>query len=244
MTRIKELWNGDCLELMAQIQDNSIDAIVCDLPFGTTSVHWDSCIDFSKLWEQYARITKVGAPILLFGSGVFTAKLILSCEKFYKYNLVWRKSKCGSPLLAKYRPMMKHEDIAVFSNGGGKHKAFNPQMQVGEPYARNNVGIKLNNHGYGLKQVTTKNIGTRYPSSVLDFPQKWRRQDQIHPTQKPVELLEYLIKTYTNEGDLVLDNCAGSFTTAVAAINTNRNFIGIEKEEKYYNLALDRLAKI
>jgi DNA modification methylase len=237
----QELWLGDCLELMKNIPDKSVDMVCCDLPFGKTNIGWDCCIDFVGLWDSYKRITKVGSAIVLFGSGIFTAKLILSCEKFYKYNLVWKKSKCGSPLLAKYRPMAKHEDIVVFSNGGGRHMVYNPQMEKGKPYSRNNVGIKLNNHGYGLKQVTTKNEGTRHPSSILDFPQKWRRQDQIHPTQKPIELCEYLIKMYTNEGDIVLDNCFGSGSSLIACKNLNRNFIGIEKEEKYYNIAKERL---
>lgn len=137
--------------------------------------------------------------------------------------------------------MMKHEDVAIFVKDGKKHRVFNPTMVAGEPYKRTNVGIKVNNHGYGLKQVTTDNKGTRYADSILDFPQKWRRQDQIHPTQKPVELMEYLIKTYSNEEDLILDNCAGSGSTLVAAKNLNRQFIGIEKEEQHYKICLQRL---
>ena len=226
---------------MKGIEDKSVDFICTDLPFGTTSCSWDSIIPFKPLWEQYLRISKLGSTIILFGTGAFTAQVINSNLRHYKYNLVWQKSKCGSPLLAKYRPMMKHEDIIVFTNGGGKHKSFNPQMEVGKPYSRTNVGIKLNNHGYGLKQVTTKNEGTRYPSSILDFPQKWRRQDQIHPTQKPIELMQYLIATYSDFGDTVLDSCFGSGSTILAAKYMARQYIGIEKEEKYYLTCLERL---
>jgi site-specific DNA-methyltransferase (adenine-specific) len=232
---------GDCLEKMQDIPDESVDMILCDLPYGTTSIVWDSVIPMNNLWEEYARITKRGSPILLFGSGLFTASVILSRPKWYKYNLVWEKSKCGSPLLAKYRPMMKHEDIVVFSNGGGKHTQYNPQMLEGEPYKRDTTFTKINNHNLGIKQVKSENKGTRHPSSVLKFPMKWRRQDQMHPTQKPVELMEWLIKSYTNEEETILDNCMGSGTTGVACINTNRNFIGIEKDEKYFEIAKNRI---
>jgi site-specific DNA-methyltransferase (adenine-specific) len=194
-----------------------------------------------KLWDQYERVCKDSSTIVLFGSGVFTAKLILSKENWYKYSLVWKKSKCGSPLLAKYRPMMKHEDVVIFTKGGGKHKTFNPTLISGKPYHRSNVAIKTNYHNYGIKQVTTSNNGTRYMDSVLNFPQKWRRQDQTHPTQKPVELIEHLIKTYSNENDMFLDNCAGTGSSLVAAKRTNRQFIGIEKDEKYYQVCAESL---
>lgn len=237
----QEILHGDCLELMKNIPDKSVDLIVCDPPYGTTSVKCDKCLNFDEMWSTYQRILVDGGTVVLFGSGIFTAKLICSKEDWYKYSLVWKKSKCGSPLLAKYRPMMKHEDVIIFTQNGKKHKTFNPTMLEGKPYKRTNVDIKVNNHGYGLKQVTTDNKGTRYADSILDFPQKWRRQDQIHPTQKPVALCEYLIKTYSNEGDLILDNCAGSGSTLVAAKNLNRQFIGIEKEKEYYDICLERL---
>ncbi len=236
-----ELHLGDCLELMKDIPDGSVDLVLCDLPYGTTSISWDSIIDFKELWKIYSRIAKKNCTYILFGNSIFTSKLVNSNEKEYKYNLVWEKSKCGSPLLSKYRPMMKHEDIVIFTKGGGKHKTYNPQMVKGEPYSRKKTPIKLNNHGYGLTSVTTKNEGVRYPSSVLKFPQSWRRQDQIHPTQKPVASMEYLVKTYSNEGDLVLDNCMGSGTTGVACVHTGRRFIGMEKEEKYFNIAEKRI---
>lgn len=216
--------------------------VCCDLPYGTTNVETDIVIPFDNLWNAYARITKPGSTIILFGNGIFTARLILSNPTWYKYNLVWKKSKCGSPLLAKYRPMMKHEDIVVFTNGGSKHKTFHPIMETGKPYSRTNVNIKTNNHRYGLKQVTTSNKGTRYPSSILDFPMRWRRQDQLHPMQKPVELMEYIINTYSDENDMILDNCAGSGSTLIAARNTGRYCIGIEKEEKHFNIIQKRLS--
>jgi site-specific DNA-methyltransferase (adenine-specific) len=225
---------------MKNIPDKSIDMILCDLPYGTTNCKWDAIIPFTPLWENYNRIIKTGGAMVLFGCQPFTTKLIDSNIKNFKYTLVWKKSKCGSPLLAKYRPMIKHEDIMIF--GKGKTK-YNPQMKEGSPYKREWTPNKTNNMKFGILGVETNNTGTRFPDSILDFPQKWRRQDQVHPTQKPVDLLEYLIKTYSNENDLILDNCAGSGSTLVAAKNTNRNFIGIEKEEKYYNICLERLSR-
>lgn len=236
-----QLMLGDCLERMKEIPDKSVDMILCDLPYGTTACKWDKVIPFEPLWEEYSRVGKKGCAIALFGSNIFTARLITSNEKWYKYNLVWKKSKCGSPLLAKYRPMIKHEDIAIFSHGGGRHKTYNPQLVVGTPYSRNTTATKVNNHNYGISSVKSDNKGTRHPSSVLDFPMKWRRQDQVHPTQKPVELAEWLIKSYTNEGETVLDNCMGSGTTGIACINTGRPFIGIEKDEKNFAIAKQRI---
>lgn len=235
--RVK-LLHGNCLDLMKDIPDKSIDCIICDLPYGTTTCKWDSIIPFDKLWEQYERIIKDKGNIILFGSGMFSHKLALSNEKLFRYNLVWKKSKCGSPLTAKYMPMKRHEDIIVFGKSGA---TYIPQMTEGEPYKRKYTPNKVNNLNYGIKGVETDNKGTRYPISIMDFPQKWRRQDQIHPTQKPVELLEYLIKTYTNEGETVLDNCMGSGTTGVACINTNRQFIGMEIEQEYFDIAKQRI---
>jgi site-specific DNA-methyltransferase (adenine-specific) len=228
-----KIYLGNCLEIMKNIPDKSIDLIICDLPFGTTGVHWDKPLPFDKLWPHYQRIIRDGRAIILFGTGIFTAKTILSNEKWYKYTMIWKKSKCGSSFTAKYRPLAKHEDIMVF----GKSKVlYNPQMLPGEPYSRKWTPTKTNNHNLGLKGVEHNNEGTRYPSTILDFQQKWRRQDQIHPTQKPVPLLEWLIKSYSNEGDLILDNCFGSGSTLLAAKNVGRDFLGIEKEKKYYDL--------
>ena len=155
--------------------------------------------------------------------------------------MVWKKSKCGSPLTAKYMPLKKHEMVLVF---GEPAAYYEPQMSKGTPYKRKYTPNKVNNLGYGIQGVETDNKGTRHPTTVLDFPQKWRRQDQIHPTQKPVELIEFLVKSYCPEGGLVLDNCMGSGTTAVACINTNRKFIGFEIEEKYFKIANVRIIEL
>jgi site-specific DNA-methyltransferase (adenine-specific) len=232
---------GDCLEAMKFIKDNSIDLILCDLPYGYTANKWDIIIPFEQLWHEYKRIMKKDTAILLFASGMFTHYLAISNPKMYKYDLIWSKSKCGSPLTAKYKPLTKHESILVFGKGRTK---YNPQMVSGEPYKRNWTENKKNNMNFGIKGVETNNTGTRHPSSILNFQQKWRRQDQMHPTQKPVELCEWLISSYSNEGDLVLDNCIGSGTTAIACINTNRNYIGIEKDEKYYKVCVERIENI
>ena len=236
-----ELMQGDCLEVMKDIEDKSVDMILADLPYGTTACKWDTIIPFEPLWEQYKRIIKDNGAIVLTASQPFTSALVTSNIKMFKYEWIWGKSKCGSPLSAKYRPMAKHENILVF--GKGKVK-YNPEMLDGEPYKRDFTPAKLNNHKFGIKGAKTDNKGTRYPDTVLFFQQKWRRQDQLHPTQKPVALFEYLIKTYTNEGDLVLDNCMGSGTTGVSCKNLNRNFIGIEKDETYFKIAQDRIAAI
>lgn len=237
-----KLLHGDCLELMKDIPDKSIDMVLCDLPYGTTACKWDSIIAFELLWTHYNRIIKNNGCIALFGTNLFAYKLALSNEKMYKYEIIWHKSKSGSSFTAKYRPVQKHENILIF----GKGKIFyKPQLEIGEPYYRKrkeNKGDKTNNHKLGLiSESETINDGFRYPSTVQFFQQKWRRQDQVHSTQKPVELLEWLIKSYTLEGETVLDNCMGSGSTGVACINTNRNFIGIEKDDKYFGIAKNRI---
>lgn len=243
-----DLQLGNCLSLMKEISDKSIDAIICDPPFGTTSIKWDEILDFNQMWEQYGRIIKPKGMICLFGSQPFSSQLICSKIGWFKYELVWNKNKCGSPGLAKYRPMKTHENILLFSqNTGG---TYNPQMEKGEPYSRTSknpegyVG-KKNDHGYGLKPVKSfSNTGTRYPKSILNISRDFSAQQQIHPTQKPVSLMEWLIKTYSNEGETVLDNCMGSGSTGVACVNTNRNFIGIEMDELYFNIAKNRINKM
>ena len=238
---IDRIYNGDCLELMKEIPDKSVDCIICDLPYGTTACKWDSIIDFNELWFHYKRIIKDKGNILLFASGVFVFKLYDSQPSLYRYDLVWQKSRCGSPLTAKYMPLKMHEHILVF---GQSASVYNPQMTYGgKPYKKDYehaYGIK-NNHKYGIKGVHTDNKGSRHPISILKFAQKWRRQDQVHPTQKPVELIQWLIRTYSNEGDLILDNCIGSGTTAVAAIKEKRHFIGMELNKEYYDIACKRV---
>lgn len=244
MVELNKVYNMDCLVGMRDIPDKSIDCIICDLPYGTTSCSWDILIPFDKLWEQYERIIKDNGAIVLFGTEPFSSMLRMSNLKWYKYDLIWKKSKSGSAFCAKYRPIAKHENISIFSRDGGR-TVYNPQMKPGEPYKRTHriSEVDINNHniGFNRREVVSVNEGFRYPDSVLEFQQKWRRQDQVHPTQKPVELIEWLIKTYSNEGDTILDNCMGSGTTAIAAIRTGRNFIGFETDEDYYNIILKRI---
>jgi site-specific DNA-methyltransferase (adenine-specific) len=207
----------------------------------TTACRWDSVIPFEPLWAAYRRACKKDAAIVLTATQPFTSALVMSNPTQFKHEWIWHKSKSGSAFTAKVRPMAKHESVLVF--GGGKI-TYNPQMKVGEPYSRTRKPPPINNHGLGLGRngdSTTVNTGTRYPDSVIFFQQKWRRQDQLHPTQKPVALMEYLIRTYTNKGETVLDNTAGSFTTGVACLNTNRCFIGIEKDETYFEVGKKRI---
>ncbi len=240
---MNQILHGDCLELMKDIPDKSIDMILADLPYGTTPLGWDTIIPFEKLWEQYERIIKDKRAIVLFGSQPFTSKLIMSNLKMFKYSIVWNKNKTGSPGLANKRFMKVHEDICIFSKGS---ELYNPQMEEGEPYYRKHKGSdksKKNNFEIGFGPSETKNLGTRYPKSILNFSRDFSPQQQIHPTQKPVPLFEYLIKTFSNEGDLVLDNTAGSGTTAIACLNTNRQFIVMEKEKENYDIIVERVKK-
>lgn len=236
---INSVYQGDCLELMKDIPDGSVDLILADLPYGTTQCRWDTIIPFEPLWEQYKRIIKQKGNIVLFGSGLFAFQLALSNAKLFRYDMVWKKSKCGAPLSAKYMPLKRHETILVF---GRSAAVYNPQMIAGEPYKRSSKkGVNNMGFGAGSDYIYGSESGERHPDRILDFPQKWRRQDQLHPTQKPVALFEYLIKTYTNEGDLVLDNVAGSGTTGVACQNLNRNFILMEQEPEYVEIIKKRL---
>lgn len=237
-----DLRYGDTIEQMRLIPDKSINFICCDLPYGSTKNNWDVIIPFDLLWEQYKRIIKDDGAIALFGTGLFAYKLALSNEKMYKYEIIWSKSKSGSSFTAKYRPVQKHENILIFGKG---KVVYNPQLVEGEPYYRKrqaNNGDKPNNHKLGvISESETINNGFRYPSTIQFFQQKWRRQDQLHSTQKPVDLLEWLIKSYSNEGDTILDNTFGSCTTGIACINTNRNFIGIENNMDYFTISLKRV---
>ena len=235
-----DLWKGDCLELMKDIPDGSVDLILTDPPYQTTNLSWDSMIPLDEMWFELKRVIKPKGAVVLFSAQPFTTTLISSNIKCFKYCMVWKKSKCGSPLTAKYKPLTKHEDLCIFSLHN-KTLNYYPQMQKGEPYKRNYTEYKVNNHGFGIKGVEHINYGTRHPSTVLEYAQKWRRQDQLHPTQKPVELLEHLIKSYTNENETVLDFTAGSFSTAIACLNTDRNFIGIELDDSYFNIGVNRI---
>jgi site-specific DNA-methyltransferase (adenine-specific) len=239
------LYLGDCLEKMKKIENNSVDFICCDPPYGTTSIKWDEVLDFQKMWEHYDRIVKPKGVICLFGSQPFSSQLICSKLKWFRYELVWNKNKCGSPGLSKHRPMKTHENILIFSKKTGG--TYNPQMEEGKPYSRTSKNINgyvysKNDHNYGLKPHKSFSYGgVRYPKSIINISKDFRPQQQIHPTQKPVPLMEWLIKTYTNESELVLDPTMGSGSTGVAAIKTNRKFIGIEQDEEYFNIAKERI---
>ena len=235
-----ELYNDDCLVIMRQLIERGIkvDAIIADIPYGIHNNKFDTLIPFNEMWDCLIKLVKDKGNIVLFASGLFTYKLALSNEKLFRYELVWKKSKCGSPLTAKYMPLKKHENILVF----GKSAAYyEPQMQIGTPYKRKYTPNKVNNLGFGIKGVQTDNKGTRHPTTILDFPQKWRRQDQLHPTQKPVELMEFLVKSYCPKNGIVLDFTMGSGSTGVACLNTNRRFVGIELDENYFNIAKERM---
>lgn len=236
------LINSDCLVEMNSIQDGSIDMILCDLPYGTTACKWDTVIPFEPLWAQYERIIKDDGAIVLFGSEPFSSRLRLSNIKLYRYDWVWDKVNLytGS-LLANKRPLKRHENIMVFYK---KQPVYNKQYRKGQPYAmtRNTKGVgEYASNTY--QRVKTVNNGNHNPCSILEIEGGNKSEKGLHPTQKPVALMEYLIKTYTNPGDVVLDNCMGSGTTGVACINTGRNFIGIELDEKYFNIAKDRIDK-
>ena len=238
-------FKGDCLEVMKTIANESVDMILCDLPYGVLNksnkdAKWDSVIPFDKLWEQYERIIKPNGAIVLFGSGMFTAKLMMSNPKLWKYNLVWQKGgRVTGFLNSKKMPLREHEDIVVFYK---KQPTYNPQM-VYCPESRNHSRGKQEkeqtNRCYGqIHKVEDIITDYKYPRSVLNFA---KPHPAVHPTQKPVKLCEWLIKTYTNEGETVLDNCMGSGTTGVAAKRTGRRFIGIENDEKYYTMAIERI---
>ena len=230
-----ELLHGDCLELMKYIPDKSVDMILADLPYGTTRNKWDSIIPLGLLWEQYERVIKDNGCIALFAQTPFDKVLGFSNLKLLKYEWIWKKNIATGHLNAKKMPMKEHENILVFYK---KLPTYNPQMIKGEPYVNKRKPVNDNGSNYGyIERTDTINDGTRYPKSILEFD----REIGFHPTQKPVPLLEYLIKTYTNEGETVLDNCMGSGSTGVACLNTNRNFIGIELDDKYFEIAKQRI---
>lgn len=234
---------GDCLEIMKDIPDGSVDMLLVDLPYGTTQCKWDSIIDLKQLWKQYNRICKKNAAMVFTAAQPFTSALIMSNPKNFKYTWVWEKSKATGYLNAKKMPMRAHEDICVFYR---KPPVYNPQMTQGEPYNKGSAHRPTDVYGSQVEVLVKNDTGLRYPRTVQYFKtaESEGKKSVIHPTQKPLKLFEYLINTYTNEGDLVLDNCIGSGTTAAACINTNRDFIGIELEEKYYHRATERIKKI
>jgi len=233
-----KLLHGDCLEVMKDIPDKSIDMILCDLPYGTTACKWDTIIPFEPLWEQYERVIKDNGAIVLNGSQPFTSKLIISNENLFRYELIWEKTIATNPFLSKKQPMKKHENILIFYK---KQPLYNPQYEIGKPYTDKGNRQNKRSTQTTMDKKPINNNGYRYPSSVKKFSNG--NNGAIHPAQKPVELCEYLIKTYTNEGETVLDNCMGSGTTGVACLNTGRNFVGIELDEKYFEIAKERIER-
>ena len=257
MKEIKDIINkvhcANCLEFMREMPDNSIDMILCDLPYGTTACKWDTIIPFEPLWEQYKRIIKDNGAIVLTASQPFTSALVMSNPEMFKYEWVWEKHKPSNFALAKKQPMKYHENIIVFYKN---QPTYNPQMierkseRIKQGQDKDYVGISVNKGELNSLKTITRNFKkynakTKLPSSVFKInsvqSNSQEKKDGLHPTQKPVALFEYLIKTYTNEGYLVLDNCAGSGTTGVACKNLNRNYILIEKEPEYVEIARQRL---
>lgn len=239
MLETNKIYNDDCLIKMKEIDDRSVDMILCDLPYGKTANDWDVVIDIPTLWGEYERIIKNNGVIVLFGDEPFSSRLRLSNEKMYRYDWKRKKNNATGFLNANRMPLKVNEDIIVFY----KHlPTYNPQRRYGfKNYKKIDSGASLNYGTCKSKTNTTVEDGGRYPINHIDGIGKVIHG--IHPTQKPVKLMEYLIKTYTNEGDLVLDNCIGSGTTAVACINLNRNFIGIEMDEHYFKIACGRVVE-
>jgi site-specific DNA-methyltransferase (adenine-specific) len=250
---LNKIYLGDCLEIMKNIPDKSIDVILCDLPYGSTKCSWDVIIQFEPLWEQYNRVIKDNGAIVLFGKEPFSSHLRLSNLKMWKYDWIWRKDTKNNFPQAPYQPLNNIEIISVFSKGYARGfpktsdkineiMNYNPQFIKAESYKipkeSKTTDLFKQNHKNGVYKHKERDTSLRYPYNLLDFNVD---KNKIHPTQKPVALLEYLIKTYTNENDIVLDNCFGSGSTGIASLNTNRKFIGIELNEDYFNLAKQRL---
>jgi site-specific DNA-methyltransferase (adenine-specific) len=244
------LFNGDCLDIMPRLAAGSVDLILCDLPYGTTACSWDAVIPFELLWREYRRVLKGNGAIVLTSAQPFTTALIASNYEWFKYCWVWEKTRALGFTNAKNKPMAKHEDIAVFSPGTCANRSerrmlYNPQGLI--PYGKTVSGIKAcaadaktGGHKFGRPSHKAERVQefTGYPTSVLSVANEG---STVHPTQKPVALMEYLIRTYTNSGDLVLDNCMGSGTTGIAALNTDRNFIGIERDPDYFAICEKRI---
>ena len=239
MLEINQIHQGDCLALMPSIPDKSIDMILCDLPYGTTACEWDSIIDMGKLWAEYERVIKDNGAIVLTANNIFTFKLWASNPRLFRYKCVWHKSRMTQFLNANRRPLAQHEDILLFYKN---QPTYNPQKEKGTQYRNSHIKTTIGGKSaYGdeaLARIPTVNNGLYYPSDVISIPSQGSTQ---HPTQKPVALFEYLIKTYTNEGEVVLDNCSGSGTTAIACINANRRYICIEQNEEYVRRSRQRV---
>jgi len=244
------LYNDDCFNVLKTLPDESVDLVLTDPPYGTTAIEWDSVLDFDKMWVELERITKPKSNIILFASQPFSSLLITSKLDWFRYELIWNKNKCGSPGLAKKRPQKVHENILIFSKESGC--IYNPIMEKGEPWKRESknpegYGTGVNTHKYGFgknKFMGGENKGIRYPKSILHASRNFSAQQTVHPTQKPTNVLNWLIMTYSNESDVVLDFTMGSGSTGVSAKLTGRKFIGIEKEKEYFDISEKRISFI
>jgi DNA modification methylase len=234
-----QLFCGDCLEIMPKLADKSIDAVICDPPYGTTSAKWDFIIPLESMWAELIRLSAKQSPILLFCSQPFTSDLIVSNKKMYRHSWIWNKKQSGSFFNAKFGPLRITEDIAVFSE---EKPSYYPIMTKGKMRMKGGAKEPCKTASNGLMSYSTFN-NEYYPTNILEFPNCSNKQDNVHPTQKPVELMEYLIKTYTREGETVLDFTCGSGSTGVAAVNLGRSFIGIEKDPQYFEIAKERIAE-
>lgn len=232
---------GDCLDLMPSIPSKSVDMILCDLPYGTTACEWDSIIDMTRLWQEYERVIKDNGAIVLTANSHFVFTLHASNPKIYRYNWIWIKSKAANFLQAQKAPLRKHEFVLVFYK---KMPSYNPQKYIAEAYNKGKRKASQTDAFSAFNPTIVKSDGERFPTDIIYFPTAESEGIEylLHPTQKPIALFEYLIRTYTNEGELVLDNCSGSGTTAIACMNTNRQFICIERDETYHRKSIERLA--
>lgn len=249
-----KLYNSSCFDVFPTLDDNSVDMVCVDPPYGTTSITWDKILDFNHMWQELNRIVKPNGNVIVFGSQPFSAFLICSNIKQFKYELIWNKNKCGSPGLAKKRPQKVHENIMVFQRES-KGATYNPIMEIGDAYKRKSkkkddegnpvgYGSGQNTHGYGFgnkKLMVSINSGTRYPKSILHASRNFSAQQTVHPTQKPTNLLNWLIMTYSNVDDTVMDFTMGSGSCGVSAKLTGRKFIGIELKKDYYDIAVKRI---
>lgn len=232
-----ELYHGDTIEIMSNLRGNCIDMILCDLPYGTTACKWDTIITFESLWEQYKRLIKPNGAIVLFGQEPFSSIMRLSNIKDYKYDWIWDKVKPGAFATAKYAPLKQHELISVFYQDAG---AYKPQMIPRDKIKKSKIYTSSDSASVKYNDGIERTYDELYPKTII-VESNANQRGKVHPTQKPVPLCEYLIKTYTNEGMIVLDNTMGSGTTGVACVNINRNFIGIERDENYFNIACKRI---
>lgn len=242
-----DLYHGDCLELMKGIPDGSIDMILCDLPYGTTACEWDRLLPFGELWVQYRRIIKPAGAIVLFGSEPFSTRLRSSALDWYKYDWIWTKRKPTGFAQAKNKPLKDYENIMVFSSGTTVHAGQSANRMTYNPQGLQDCNIvQSNKNKFGTIAGNRPSHKEYYTQTKTGYPRMvlygYKLDDKaVHPTQKPVTLLEYLVKTYTNPGDVVLDNCMGSGSTGVACINTSRNFIGMELDPGYFEIAQKRI---